>query len=262
MASLSVPNLTRLTKAARLARMRPAVAVEVEPPGVLRTGRLVIRPLRWDDREAFLEAVRVSRAELDRFCPLHKEGETDDVVFDRQLQLSRAADATGRAWRRIAVCPDRGGRIVGAFNLNDISHGLVPGAEASFWVRTDEAGKGFAREAIVAMLAHAFAPRWPRAVAPAGQASGLGLSRVDGLVAPGNTASLRLLERAGFHGDVDRPTQVLTVHGRAVEHLRFIAHAPLRSGVLCEPRIPKGVSLRQSIDWLMTIEGRAAERGE
>jgi ribosomal-protein-alanine N-acetyltransferase len=257
MASLPAPgilHLSRLTTAARLARMRPEAAVVVDAPGVLRTERLLLRPLTWADRAAYIDAVEASRAELDRFCPVHKHDETAEELFDRQLQLVRAGDATGLAWRRVAVKLDQGDRIVGSFNFNDISYGLESRAEMSFWVRTDEAGHGYAREAVAAMLVHAFAPRWAVHGTAKTQQAGLGLSRVDGLIAPDNHSCLHLVARLGFVPDAHKSAQRLTVCGQEVEHLPFVVFAPLSGRTSTAPRVPAGVSLSRSIESLMRIE--------
>lgn len=252
-------HLSRLTTAARLARMRPQEAVEVPShgPWELITGRLLLRPLRVSDRGAYIEAVRASRAELDTYCPLHKPGETDEELFERQVQLSRAAEATGRALRCIGVDRAAGGRILAAFNLNDISHGLEPRAEANFWVRSDAAGRGLASEALQALLAHAFAPRCPRQAAAAGLLAGLGLMRIEGLIAPENSASIRLVRRLGFVPDPARLPERLDVLGRPVEHLPFVCFAPVTLRGELHPRVPAGVALARSIDALLSIEHRA-----
>ena len=263
MASLPVQgmqHLTRLTTAARLARIRPSVAVQVAAPGVLRTARLLIRPLTWSDRESYIDAVRRTRPELDTFCALHKDTELDDELFDRQLQLGRAADATGRAWRRVAEDLSSPGRIVGAFNLNDIRHGLETRAELTTWVRTDEAGKGIAVEAIREVLSLAFAARWAQREDGQTRLPGLGLSRVDGLIAPDNIPCLRMAERLGFVLDTERGPQRLMVRGQEVEHLSYVAFAPSSGHAEHEPTVPAGVSLARSIDALLGIERRAAVR--
>ncbi len=255
-------QLTRLTTAAKLARIRPSVAVEVDSPGVIRTERLIIRPLVSSDREAYIDAVRASRKELDQFCPLHRDDELDDELFDRQLQLGRAATATGRAWRCIAELRAQRGRIVGAFNLNDISYGLDSRAEANVWVRTNDYGNAFAREAMSAVLAHAFGPRWAGRPGEGMRLAGLGLSRVDGLIAPENAASLRMTKRLGFIPDPHRGPERLVLRGREVEHLPYVLFAPVTGMVELKPRVPAGVSLSKSIQSLLSIEMRAAVRGD
>lgn len=160
-------------------------AVEV-PVRVLKTRRLVIRPLLADDRGAFLEAVRASRVELDRAHPLHEPGESDDELFDRQLALARAGDRTGKAWRRVGVRSD--GVIVGAFNVNAIARGLAFEGEAAWWVRSDLGGRGLATEGVEAMAAFALADL----------PEGLGLYSLHAMIDPGNLASLRIADRLGF----------------------------------------------------------------
>lgn len=254
-------HLSRLTTAARLARMRPQEPVEVVTHGSwqLATARLVLRPLRPTDRDAYLEAVRSSRTDLDAFCPMHRAGESDAELFERQLQLSRAADATGRALRCIAIDRARAGRMLGAFNFNDITHGLEPRAEVNFWIRSDATGCGIAREALHALLAHAFAPRCPLQAAAMGVPPGLGLSRVEGLISPENAASLNLVRRLGFVPDSARLPRRLDVLGRHVEHLPFVRFAQVALHGVLHPRVPAGVSLGRSIDALLSIEHRAAE---
>ena len=110
--------LDRLNAAALFSAMLPRGAIEVSDPGVLRTPRLLIRRLQESDRERYVEMLRVSRRQLDRFVAVHEAGDSDDEVFGRQLRYSEAANALpDRAWRRVIV---RDGTLVGAINLNDI----------------------------------------------------------------------------------------------------------------------------------------------
>ena len=53
----------------------------------IRTRRLVLRPLETKDREAYLSAARESRESLDAFMPLHRPGEADEDMFQRQLEI-------------------------------------------------------------------------------------------------------------------------------------------------------------------------------
>ncbi|VAX42454.1 hypothetical protein MNBD_PLANCTO03-1237 [hydrothermal vent metagenome] len=169
-----------------LAHLTPARPVEVLPPDALRSARLVLRPLVAADRAEFIRVIRESRKHLARFSPLHMPGESDDALFDRQLALTTEGDATGRACRRIAV--EHTGRIVGAFNLNAIRRGLSCEGDANCWLAVSAIGKGYATEAFLALLAHAFADL----------PEGLGLHRVLVGVQTENTASQQLIERLGF----------------------------------------------------------------
>ncbi len=270
MASLPVQgaqSLMRLTTAARLARMRPDSSVRVESVGVLHTERLLIRPMTWADRAAFLGAARASRDVLDRFCPLHQGAEDDDAMFDRQLAVARAAQATGRAWRRVIEDRrdgERGGgtgRIVGAINLNNVLQGFEPRAEVNFWVRSDAAGLGFGAEAMRAVIAHAFGPTWAPRAGGAMHRPGLGLSRIDALIAPANSGCRRVVERLGFAPDPDGPGRTLRIGGTDVEHLAYTAFAPIENAVSPAPPGRNIDSLTRVIDIILGVERIARERG-
>jgi len=160
--------------------------VEVDSASMLRTARLVLRPLRASDRDEFIRVVSASREHLDAWMPLHEPDESDGDLFDRQLRLTQQGDATRTAWRRIAVLDD--GRIAGAFNLTRIDRGLTAEADANAWVAADCAGQGLGVEGLQAMIDHALADL----------PVGLGLHRVTVGIRPGHSVSERLAARVGF----------------------------------------------------------------
>lgn len=170
-----------------LARIAPSKAVEVVGPSGIATPRMVIRPLKESDRTQFLNAIKASRAHLERWIPLHNPGESDDEYFDRQWSLAQVGDRQGGSWRRVGVAPD--GRIVGGFNLNAIARGLQSSADANWWICSSFLRQGYGKEGVEAMLRNAFADL------PAG----LGLHTVHAGVAPDNLASIRLARALGFH---------------------------------------------------------------
>lgn len=180
------PDNIRIKARNRLVPPAPAAPVEVLGPTVGGSARLTLRPLSHGDREAFIDTVRRSRADLDRWLPIHEPGESDDALFDRQLALTLEGEATGKARRRIGVLAD--GSIAGAWNLTRIERGLHWEADCNWWVRSDLAGKGYASEGARAILLHAFADL----------PQGLGLQQIVGAVSPDHFASKRVLTRLGF----------------------------------------------------------------
>lgn len=160
--------------------------MEVLGPDAERTERMVLRPLAERDRSAFVEAVRASRAMLDRWLPIHEPGESDSELFERQLALTREGERTGRALRRVGVLAD--GTIAGAWNLVRIERGLEWEADCNWWVASGLAGKGLGGEGARWLIAKSFADL------PAG----LGLHQVVAAVSPDNAASKALLGKLGF----------------------------------------------------------------
>ncbi len=194
------------------------------PPLTLRTPRLLLRPLLESDRGAYLAAAAASRAELDRFLPLHMDGdgakESDGAMFERQLTLARLGASGARDWVRF-VCilgGDGGGRehaIVGGVNLQSISRGLDWRAEINFWIATPFAGRGLGREAVGAVAAHAFADL-PR---------GLGLTELHAWITGDNAKSAALAAALGFRRAGEEKTYLLTDERSWVLHDLWVLRA-------------------------------------
>jgi ribosomal-protein-alanine N-acetyltransferase len=201
---------------ARVERTR-ARGVGVE---VLRTARLLLRPLLESDAREFARMAVANREHLARFMPLHLPGESDADVFVRQLAQCEAGDATGRDWRRIAF--DTTGRMVGGFNINDIRRGLENRGELTMWVASEHSGMGYAGEALRAVVEHAFAPCLRRDDDPD---AGLGLDALTCMIAPENEASIRLVRRAGFSiAQASAPIELI-LSGRPASHDEYVLFA-------------------------------------
>ncbi len=104
--------------------------------------RLELRALVESDRRPYLDAVCASRQALDRWAPLHRTGESDDELFDRQIALARAGETHANAFRRVGWFE---GRIAGGFNLSTITRGLQFEADVNWWVRSDLTRMGLER---------------------------------------------------------------------------------------------------------------------
>ncbi|CAG0995575.1 hypothetical protein PHYC_02539 [Phycisphaerales bacterium] len=189
------------TRAIRITRPLP---VEVEAPGLVRTARMVFRPLRESDRAEFLRVVQSSRAHLARWSELHRPCESDRAMFDRQVAMCGEGDARGTAWRRAAFLDD--GRLAGCFNLNSIDRGLSFEADANWWVSAECSGRGLGTEGVSALLEHALTDL-PR---------GLGLNLIRASIAPENLPCRKLAQRVGLLPTAERVW--LAVGGRWEKH--------------------------------------------
>ena len=169
-----------------IAELKPVRPIEVLPSGAERTARLHLRPLAEQDRSVFVRTIRENREHLDRFSALHLPEEDDNALFDRQLSLTNEGERTGRAWRRGIFTGE--GAMIGACNLNAIRRGLVFEADANWWLAADAQGRGYATEALRALLLHSFRDL----------PEGLGLHRVLAGIQAENEPSRRLAMRLGF----------------------------------------------------------------
>ncbi len=179
------PRIESATSRELLGALVP-VPLEVSDRTVIRSERLLLRPLGDSDRAPFIDLVRRSRAQLDRWSALHRPGETDSELFDRQLELTRAGDRRSTAARRAVLLAD--GTLVGACNLNSISRGLQFESDCNWWIGTEFAGRGYATEALRALTDFALRDL----------PHGLGLHRVYAGIRPDNAASIAVARKCGF----------------------------------------------------------------
>jgi ribosomal-protein-alanine N-acetyltransferase len=155
----------------------------------LVTARLVLGPHREDDLE------RLHRWENDEEIVAMSEDEFHEAPLDeireRLARWSRPMESAAR----FAVRLVESGAYIGYVNLGEIERaqgrcklGYVIG-EKALW------GRGYATEAVRAVVAHAFGP--------------LGLHRIQAGAYATNAASIRVLEKVGF-----RREGVLRAHVR------------------------------------------------
>jgi [ribosomal protein S5]-alanine N-acetyltransferase len=212
------------------ARTRPAgVAatlpgpLRVEAPScegpVLRTSRMLLRPLAARDREPFLRAAAASRGALAGIMPLHQNDESDEAMFQRHLRMAQQAlrAAAPGYVRLIGILDD--GQIAGGFNINAIARGLEWRADLNWWIVSPQSGRGLATEAVSAVVHYALADL----------PLGLGLHRLDAWITRENLASIRVAEKAGLLLQGDEHTY-LSTGGRWVLHHLYTAKASARPG--------------------------------
>ncbi len=185
-----------------------AQPVRVDPP--VTTIRLSLRSWQASDREAMVAMFARSRVQLDLMAPLHHPGESDSDLFERQLRLAQEGDLSRGGCRRLAVLDD--GTIVGGFNLNQISRGLIFEADANWWVDLAQYRRGLGTKGVALLLAYAIADL----------PDGLGLHRVTCGIVAGNEASERIARRTGFIRQ-EGVNSNFQVAGRWVRHNVYVA---------------------------------------
>ena len=142
---------------------------------VLTDGVISLRSPVDADAPALCAAVLSSLAELTPFMPWAT------IAFDEAAALS---------WIRGEIDPDEvrylivgeDGEVAGGCGLNQFNE-VNHSANLGYWLRTDRTGRGWATRATLLLARHGLA--------------GLGLERVEILMAVENQASRRVAERAG-----------------------------------------------------------------
>ncbi len=141
---------------------------------------ILIRPLAADDVDALFGAVSASLPTLSQWLPWAKPGyvRSDSATWIAHCQ---------RAWNagsehHFGIFDAASGRLLGGIGLNHVSP-VRRSANLGYWVADEARGGGIAVSAARLAAAWAF-----------GQ---LGLQRVEILVQPDNTASLRVAVKLG-----------------------------------------------------------------
>lgn len=166
------------------------------PLPILRTPRLVLRPLTDQDRSAWTEMMLASEESFVRSGMVVDPSTTLDQRFDQALAKTTHGLESETGYRFQAfLAPDqpRAGLMIGGVGLNNVTRGVFMNCDMGWGIRSDYEGKGYAFELCSAALDFAFGPTSPPPAPP-----GLGLHRVQANVMPTNTRSLKLAERLGF----------------------------------------------------------------
>jgi ribosomal-protein-alanine N-acetyltransferase len=164
-----------------------------------------LRPPRSGDYAEWAELRRVSRAFLQPWEPTWPTDDLSRASFRRRLSIySRDLDmGQGYAFFVFSKADDK---LVGGINLRDVRRGVAQNGALGYWVGAPQARRGHTLDAVKAVAGFAF--------------ERLGLHRLEAACLPENTASHRLLLKAGFEAE-GRARAYLKINGRWCDHLLF-----------------------------------------
>lgn len=171
------------------------------PPPVITTKRLMLRPLSFDDADGLVRVTNdVSIARMMATTPYPFQfGDALALIRDYSNALSRGEGA-GLAITRAGKEP-----MIGV-----ISYSLLPPrADIGFWIGTNSRGKGYAGEAIRAILRHLF-----------------GISHIEYVTAGAfadNEKSLALQNKMGFKEN-GRSKRLNYYRNAPTDHVDMIIH--------------------------------------
>ena len=173
----------------------PEILPPVLPP-VLKTARLTLRPFRKGDAAPLFDIF--SDTEVVRFwsAAAWTDVKQADQMIDEALQ---GADNNGIL--RYAIALTETDALIGICNLRGFFE-QNRRCELGYALGRAWWGRGFAAEALEALLGHAFGP--------------LDLNRIEADIDPRNDASARLLERLGFRQEGYMPERWI-VHGEKAD---------------------------------------------
>jgi ribosomal-protein-alanine N-acetyltransferase len=151
--------------------------------GAVRDGaRTALRFARPEDAAEFLALLDRSREHLAPWMP--RAARAGERGMQARFRRMLPPQATRGGRRRLLVCARDDGRIVGVASLSGIEEWPNLDCRIGYWLGAGEPGKGLMRDAVAALVDHAFAD--------------LGLHRITASIMPTNRRSIALVQALGF----------------------------------------------------------------
>lgn len=180
----------------------------------LETERLSLRPPVHSDFASWASLRLESRAFLTPWEPQWAEDHLTRRAFTNRVYWAARAVSGGTALP-LFMTRREDNALVGAITLDNIRRGPAQAGTLGYWVGERFARNGYMREAIEAVVHHAFEK--------------LNLSRIEAACLPENAASRALLESSGFKYE-GVAQSYLQIEGRWRSHVLYAALRADRRG--------------------------------
>ncbi|MHA7143224.1 GNAT family N-acetyltransferase [Arthrobacter sp. TmT3-37] len=186
----------------------------------LRTGSLVLRPIRHRDKAAW---TALRRRNAPWLAPWEASNPDPNGFLPTYHQMVRSLTSQARAGSALPFLiteqgpGSRDARLVGQLTVSGITWGSAMSATLGYWVDSERAGRGIAPTAVALATDYCFGD--------------LGLHRMEINIRPENRASLRVVEKLHFRDEGLRP-RYLHIAGQWADH---------RSFALTAEEVPRGL---------------------
>lgn len=171
----------------------------------IETERLTLRPPIHSDYRAWAALRRDSEAFLKPWEPTWASDHLSRKAFTNRVYWAQRSIANGTAMPLFLVRREDNG-LLGAITLDHIRRGPAQSGITGYWIGEPFARQGYMREAIQAVVHHAFTV--------------MDLSRIEAGCLPENTASRRLLELCGYKYE-GVAQSYLQINGRWRNHVLY-----------------------------------------
>ncbi|KGJ04198.1 GNAT family N-acetyltransferase [Paracoccus sphaerophysae] len=170
----------------------------------LDTERMVLRLPAHQDFAAWTGLRAESRDFLTPWEPIWHADHLSRKSFTNRVYWAARASRGGTALPLFLVRRD--GVLLGAVTLDNIRRGPAQMGTLGYWIGAPFARQGYMREALAAVVAHAFGP--------------MDLSRLEAACLPENAASRGVLEKSGFKYE-GVAQSYLQINGRWRNHVQY-----------------------------------------
>jgi len=178
-----------------------------DPTPVLTGPRVVLRPPRGRDYEAWRQLRRDSRDFLKPFEPRWTEADLNRQAYGTRLVRGRGEARRGTDFSFLIFEQTAGGEVLaGGLTISNIRRRAAQYANLGYWMGEPFAGRGLMSEAVATVLPFYF--------------DTLGLHRLHAAFLPHNIASRRVLEKNGFVEE-GYAEKYLQIDGKWADHVLF-----------------------------------------
>ncbi|MDA2992593.1 MAG: GNAT family protein [Actinomycetota bacterium] len=182
-------------------------------PVHLKSGELILKPLRWRDRNCWLNLRNENRdwlTEWEATLPqVPGEIESNKLpTFVEMVSWHRREGRQGRSYSlAIWHINGQGKNLIGQITMGGVMYGAMRGAHIGYWIGRAYANRGFITQAVQAVTDFGF--------------SALKLHRIEINIRPENLPSIRVAEKAGYLFEGVRP-RYLHIDGSWRDHVCYV----------------------------------------
>lgn len=183
--------------------LRSSPANEQGP--LLKTERLTLRLPQSDDFLAWSKLRDISKERLVPFEPLWSVNELTKDAYRSRLRFYRQEfrDKTGYPFFIFKADDDA---LIGGITLSNVQRGVTQSAALGYWMGAPFQNQGFMTEAVTSVQRFVFRE--------------LMLHRLEAASMPANVASMRVLEKCGFHKE-GLARRYLRINGTWSDHFLY-----------------------------------------
>jgi ribosomal-protein-alanine N-acetyltransferase len=171
----------------------------------LASGDLRLRAPRLSDFAEWAKLREESRNFLAAWEPIWPADELSRESFKRRIKRYAEEIRRDEAYPFFLI-RETDHKLLGGLTLGFLRRGVAQAATLGYWIGVSHAQQGYMGAAVRLALSFAFGH--------------LGLQRVEAACLPHNEASIRLLERVGFHRE-GLARRYLCINGRWQDHLLY-----------------------------------------
>lgn len=171
----------------------------------VETERMTLRLPTHADYRAWAGLREASADHLMPWEPVWAHDHLSRKAFTNRVYWAGRAEAQGTALPLVLIRREDQ-TLLGAVTLDNIRRGPVQAGTIGYWIGAPFARKGYMREAVQALVHHAFA--------------NMDLSRIESACLPENTASRGVLEKSGFKYE-GVAQSYLQINGRWRNHVLY-----------------------------------------